>query len=68
MSEKPGIETAQYEVAEVTHDVESLTGLFKGASVVCDTVGPFSRYGPEVVEAASTPACATSTPRARRTG
>jgi len=46
-----GIETAQYEVAEVTHDVESLTELFKGASVVCNTVGPFSRYGPEVVEA-----------------
>ena len=46
-----GIETADYEVTEVTHDVESLTELFKGASVVCNTVGPFSRYGPEVVEA-----------------
>ena len=39
------------DIAEVTHDVESLTELFKGASVVCNTVGPFSRYGPEVVEA-----------------
>jgi short subunit dehydrogenase-like uncharacterized protein len=46
-----GIETADFEVAEVTHDVASLTELFKGASVVCNTVGPFSRYGPEVVEA-----------------
>ncbi|PVG83527.1 saccharopine dehydrogenase [Nocardioides gansuensis] len=47
----PGIETAQYNVAEVSHDVESLTDLFKGAAVVCNTVGPFSKYGPEVVEA-----------------
>jgi Family of unknown function (DUF5938)/Saccharopine dehydrogenase NADP binding domain len=47
----PGVETADYEVVEVTHDVESLAGLFAGASVVCNTVGPFSRHGPEVVEA-----------------
>jgi len=47
----PGIETADYEVAEVGHDVESLTDLFKGGSVVCNTVGPFSKHGPEVVEA-----------------
>ena len=46
-----GIETADYEVAEVSHDVASLTELFRGASVVCNTVGPFSRFGPEVVEA-----------------
>ena len=46
-----GIETADYEVAEVTHDVASLTELFAGASVVCNTVGPFSKWGPEVVEA-----------------
>jgi short subunit dehydrogenase-like uncharacterized protein len=46
-----GIETADYEVLEVGHDVESLTGLFRGASVVCNTVGPFSRWGHEVVEA-----------------
>jgi short subunit dehydrogenase-like uncharacterized protein len=47
----PGIETADYEVAEVSHDVASLTELFRGADVVCNTVGPFSKYGPEVVEA-----------------
>lgn len=47
----PGIETADYEVAEVEHTVEALTALFEGASVVCNTVGPFSELGPEVVEA-----------------
>ena len=46
-----GIETAQYEVATTEHTVEALTELFRGASVVCNTVGPFARYGPEVVEA-----------------
>jgi hypothetical protein len=46
-----GVETADYEISEVAHDVESLTELFQGASVVCNTVGPFSRFGPEVVEA-----------------
>src|SRR5438132_7637189 len=47
-----GIETADYEIVEVGHDVASLTELFRGASVVCNTVGPFSRFGPTVVEAA----------------
>ncbi len=46
-----GIETAQYEVATTEHTVEALTELFRGSSVVCNTVGPFARYGPEVVEA-----------------
>ncbi|MEO6412166.1 MAG: DUF5938 domain-containing protein [Pedococcus sp.] len=46
-----GIETAQFEVATAEHTVEALTELFRGASVVCNTVGPFARYGPEVVEA-----------------
>ena len=47
-----GIETADYEVAEVNHDVESLTELFSGAKVVCNMVGPFARYGHETVQAA----------------
>jgi len=47
----PGIETADYDIVEVGHSVEALTELFRGASVVCNTVGPFSKYGPEVVEA-----------------
>ena len=47
----PGIETADYDVQVVDHDVESLTNLFQGASVVCNTVGPFRELGPEVVQA-----------------
>jgi short subunit dehydrogenase-like uncharacterized protein len=46
-----GIETADYEIVAVNHDVESLTELFSGASVVCNMVGPFSKWGPAVVEA-----------------
>lgn len=46
-----GIETADYEVVEVTHDVASLTELFSGAQVVLNTVGPFSKWGPEAVQA-----------------
>jgi short subunit dehydrogenase-like uncharacterized protein len=47
----PGIETANYEIAVVEHDVAELTDLFKGASVVLNTVGPFSELGPAAVEA-----------------
>jgi short subunit dehydrogenase-like uncharacterized protein len=50
-SHVPGVETADYEVVEVAHDVDSLAEVFAGASVVCNTVGPFSPLGPEVVEA-----------------
>src|SRR5690348_11179876 len=46
-----GIETADYEIVEVGHDTKALTDLFKGASVVLNTVGPFATHGPEVVEA-----------------
>lgn len=47
----PGIETAQYEVVEVKHELDSLVELFSGAQVVCNTVGPFLYFGPLVVEA-----------------
>ena len=53
----PGIETADYEVAEVEHTVEALTKLFKGAKVVSNMVGPFIKYGPEVVEACLAAGC-----------
>lgn len=53
----PGIETADYEVVEVAHDVAALTSLFEGASVVCNTVGPFIKYGPEAVEATLAAGC-----------
>ncbi|MEV5000353.1 DUF5938 domain-containing protein [Nocardioides sp. LML1-1-1.1] len=46
-----GVETADFEIVEVENTVEALTELFSGASVVCNTVGPFSKYGPAVVEA-----------------
>ena len=49
----PGIETADYEVVEVSHDVDSLAALFKGAEVVCNTVGPFLYFGSTVVKAAA---------------
>ncbi len=53
----PGIETADYEVVEVEHSVEALTKLFKGARVVSNMVGPFIKYGPEVVEACLATGC-----------
>jgi hypothetical protein len=47
----PGVDTIDHEVVESTHDVATLTSLFEGASVVCNTVGPFISYGHEVAEA-----------------
>jgi len=52
-----GIETASYEVVEVLHSTEALTELFRGASVVLNTVGPFAKFGPEVVEACLAAKC-----------
>ena len=46
-----GVETADYEIVEVAHDTKALAELFTGSEVVCNTVGPFSVYGPEVAEA-----------------
>jgi hypothetical protein len=57
MERLPGIETADYEVAEVDHNVDALTGLFRGAAVVSNTVGPFIKYGPEVAEACLASGC-----------
>src|SRR5271167_2352485 len=53
----PGIETADYEVVGVEHTLEALTKLFKGAKVVSNMVGPFIKYGPEVVEACLAAGC-----------
>jgi Family of unknown function (DUF5938)/Saccharopine dehydrogenase NADP binding domain len=53
----PGIETADYEVVEVAHNVEMLTKLFRGAKVVSNLVGPFIKYGPEAVEASIAAGC-----------
>ncbi len=53
----PGVENADYEVVQVEHSVEALRKLFSGAKVVCNTAGPFIKYGPEVVEAALQAGC-----------
>lgn len=47
----PGIENAKYKIVEVEHSVEALTELFNGCKVVCNTVGPFTRYNLAVAEA-----------------
>ena len=57
MDKIPGIETAEYEVAEVEHSVKGLAKLFDGAKVVSNMVGPFSKYGPEVAEACLAAGC-----------
>ena len=53
----PGIETAEYEVAEVEHSAAALADAFSGAAVVCNTVGPFADLGAEVVEACAEAGC-----------
>ena len=53
----PGLDTVDYEIVEVAHDVQPLAELFDGAQVVCNTVGPFAEYGPEVVEACLAAGC-----------
>ena len=53
----PGIETAQYEIVEVEHSTAALTKLFSGAKVVLNTVGPFAKFGHEVVQACLATGC-----------
>ncbi|HEY1622453.1 MAG TPA: DUF5938 domain-containing protein [Streptosporangiaceae bacterium] len=53
----PGIGTVEHEIVEVAHEVGPLTDLFSGASVVCNTVGPFAQYGGAVVEACIEAGC-----------
>jgi short subunit dehydrogenase-like uncharacterized protein len=53
----PGIDTVEHEILEVAHEVGPLTELFGGASVVCNTVGPFAQYGGEVVRACIAAGC-----------
>ena len=51
------LESATYEIIESEHNVESLTKAFKGAKVVCNTVGPFCNFGLVSVEAALQAGC-----------
>jgi hypothetical protein len=53
----PGISTADYEIAEVGHSVDELTKLFKGAKVVCNSVGPCIYHGDAVIEACLAAGC-----------
>jgi short subunit dehydrogenase-like uncharacterized protein len=53
----PGIEAADYEVVEVAVEREPLIALFRGALVVCNTVGPFFKLAAPVVEAALENGC-----------
>jgi short subunit dehydrogenase-like uncharacterized protein len=57
LSRVPGIETADYEIAQVQGTVDELTKLFTGAKVVCNTVGPLIYYGPPVIEACLNAGC-----------
>jgi short subunit dehydrogenase-like uncharacterized protein len=51
------LESATYEIIESEHSVEALTRAFKGAKVVCNTVGPFVNFGLTTVEAALKAGC-----------
>jgi short subunit dehydrogenase-like uncharacterized protein len=51
------LESATYEIVESEHDVDALTKAFKGARVVCNTVGPFVNFGLTAVEAALKAGC-----------
>ena len=48
MDKIPGIETAEYEVAEVEHSVKALAKLFDGASVISNMVGPLFPHFPNL--------------------
>jgi len=51
------LESAVFELVECEHDVEALIKAFRGARVVCNTVGPFINFGPTAVEAALKAGC-----------
>jgi short subunit dehydrogenase-like uncharacterized protein len=51
------LESAIYEIVEVEHTLDSLVKAFTGAKVVCNTVGPFVKFGLLTVEAALQAGC-----------
>jgi short subunit dehydrogenase-like uncharacterized protein len=51
------LESATYEIIEATHEVDALAKIFRGAKVVCNTVGPFVNFGLTAVEAALKAGC-----------
>ncbi len=53
----PGLQCADYEVAEVGVERDALAALFSGSAVVCNTVGPFLKLASPVAEAALESGC-----------
>ena len=53
----PGIETADYEIAEVEHSAAALEKLLTGSQVLINTVGPFAEFGHEAVQACLAAGC-----------
>lgn len=51
------LESATYEIIEAEHNVDALATAFAGAKVVCNTVGPFGKFGPVAIEAALKAGC-----------
>lgn len=51
------LESAEYEIIEAEHNVDALVSAFRGAKVVCATVGPFVNSGIVTVEAALKAGC-----------
>lgn len=51
------LESATYELIETESTVEALTDAFRGARIVCNTVGPFVNFGLIGVEAALKAGC-----------
>ncbi len=51
------LESATFEIIECQHTVDALARAFKGAKVVCNTVGPFVNFGLTGVEAALKAGC-----------
>ncbi|WP_028218048.1 saccharopine dehydrogenase family protein [Paraburkholderia oxyphila] len=51
------LESANYEIIEAEHNVDALANAFRGAKVVCNTVGPFFNFGLAAVEAALKAGC-----------
>lgn len=57
MDKIPGIESANYRVVGVEHNLQALTELFQGARIVCNLVGPFVKLADVVVQACLATGC-----------
>lgn len=57
MSRIDGLKTTDYSVVQVDHEVNALTDLLKGKTVVFNLVGPYMQLGEPVVKAALEAGC-----------